>query len=214
MRHCTMLAFCMLIGCAAPQPPRLAPIARFDQVRGDECVRADMHRRLVDLGENVSSLIGLEQERPSIEEAMTSCGVPPADRYLTGMRAWGAVREMRSELDKPYRERRNAAASRENAERAARRDTELHAAGRRYLMCAQAAAASLAVSSTEAATVIADAAAGSCPNEAAELSRVDWQMKPALDTAARASLLALILRARERQMPPQQPIESQQQQRT
>lgn len=75
-------------------------------------------------------------------------------------------------------------------------------------MCVHAAAASLAVSSTEAATVIADAAAGSCPNEAAELFRVDWRMKPVLDTAAKASLLALILRARERQMSPQQPIES------
>jgi len=79
-----------------------------------------------------------------------------------------------------------------------RRQAEIEEASRRYLLCVQAAAVSLATSSAETATVIADAATGSCPTEAEKLALADWQMKAALDTHFRAPLLAQILRARER----------------
>lgn len=199
MRYSKILMFFLLVGCTASQPPRPAPPARFDIVRGDECVRDDIRRRLVDLGDRVLA-VTREQEGRMVEEALDGCGFQPGfDRHLAVQRLSLAAASMRFEISRPYREQQNEVAARDNAVRDARRRTEIDEASRRYLLCVQAAAASLATSSTEAATVIADAATGSCPTEAAALSRADWQMKAALDAHHRAPLLAQILRVRKQQ---------------
>jgi hypothetical protein len=198
MKRYNVLFFALLVGCTASEQPRTAPSPRFDRVRGEACAREEVNRRLIALGERVLT-VETHEDRRFVEEALDECGFPPgSERYLATQSLWLATNSMRFEIGRPYRERRNEAAARENAERSRRRQAEIEEASRRYLLCVQAAAVSLATSSAETATVIADAATGSCPTEAEKLALADWQMKAALDTHFRAPLLAQILRARER----------------
>ncbi len=198
MKKYAVLILGLLIGCTASEQPRKVPSPGFDRVRGEACARVEVNRRLIALGEKVLEIESRE-ERRFVDEALDECGFRPgSDKQLATQSLWLSTTAMRFEIGQPYRDRRNEVAARENAERSRRRQAEIEEASRHYVLCVQAAALSLATSSTETATVIADAATGSCPTEAEKLSLADWQMKAALDTHLRAPLLAQILRARER----------------
>ncbi|MBY0333689.1 MAG: hypothetical protein K2X49_23775 [Acetobacteraceae bacterium] len=159
-------------------------------------MREQLDQRFTDMGEAIMDLSTTAQQTLA-EEAVNRCDFPAGlDRIAGLQRAGFAASSIRFGVERPLRERRNADAIRANIEREERRRSEVDAASHRYLTCVLNVARELALTSDESAPVIVDAARGSCPDEAAALTRADWRMKAELDAQARPALIARVLRAR------------------
>ncbi|CAH0158612.1 hypothetical protein [Roseomonas sp. CECT 9278] len=147
-------------------------------------------------GEAIDGMTADDDAR-AIDRALDQCAFPAGyERRVEQTSALLAASSIRHEVSRPYRERRAAEATRRNIAQAEQRDAQVGEAGRRYLACVLEAAAALARASAEAAPVIAEAATAECPAEAGRLAGLDWQMKGAIDRAARPAVLARILRVR------------------
>ena len=199
MRISGPLLLLALTACTTDPPPRPV-MPRFDSARGEECIKSQLRQYFINEGENILN-IPVGDERRIVDEIIDKCGYPRRTTNEEYSVQYGRLQAtlIRAEVAQPYRDRLNEQVRQENLVRERQREQSLSEAMTRYLTCVIQSLDSLARTSQETASVIVEAATGSCPAEAAALSQIDWRMIETVNLRGRSRMMARVLRIRSEQ---------------